>query len=580
MRHPSLTLLFDAGARAAFQMLAGTAGLGSPPERQALFPRYARYYVALARLPRRARRALQRRWRRSLAAIALLLTLGQAPALAATLTVAPGAAPDIVPDGSCSLIEAIENANVDARTHADCLSGSGADTIVLPAASTQTLTQVHNSTYGATGLPVIGSAVTIDGNGSTIKRNSTAPQFRILAVNFPGNLTVKESTVSGGNTADSGGGILGGALTLMNSTVSGNTAGSGGGIYGGAPTLMNSIVSGNYARLDGGGVSNRGTATLTKSTVSGNSAGGRGGGLFNDDNGTLTLTNSTISGNSTSSNGGGVFNDSYLGPQRRFYGTVTLTNSTVYGNSAAGGGGGLHNLARLFLTNSTVSGNMTAGNGGGVDTPYGTITLTNSTVTGNRSGGTGGGVHMDSQSLYESSILTLDRTLVSGNTAPAGPEISNTPGAYGSATVIANNFNLLGHSGFSNAQVFSGFTPGATDLTPTSDGAAPKALDTILDTALADNGGATKTHALVLGSPAIDAVETGCPPPATDQRGISRPQALACDIGAFEGAIPRTADLAIGLSDAPDPVPVDGQLLYTFTAERRPGGGHGRTGQR
>ena len=51
------------------------------------------------RLPRKARRALQRRWRGSLAPVALLLALGEAPALAATLTVAPGVAPDIVPDG-------------------------------------------------------------------------------------------------------------------------------------------------------------------------------------------------------------------------------------------------------------------------------------------------------------------------------------------------------------------------------------------------------------------------------------------------------------------------------------------------
>jgi len=133
------------------------------------------------------------------------------------------------------------------------------------------------------------------------------------------------------------------------------------------------------------------------------------------------------------------------------------------------------------------------------------------------------------------------------------------------STFIADDFNLVGHSGLSNAQAFSGFTPGATDLTATSDGAAPKALGAILDTILADNGGPTKTHALFAGSPAIDAVETGCPPPATDQRGVSRTQEISCDIGAFEGAIPRTADLAIGLTDAPDPVPVDGQLLYTFT---------------
>ncbi len=51
----------------------------------ALWPRFAGYYQGLARLPRKARRALQRQWRRSLGGLALLLALGQAPALAATI---------------------------------------------------------------------------------------------------------------------------------------------------------------------------------------------------------------------------------------------------------------------------------------------------------------------------------------------------------------------------------------------------------------------------------------------------------------------------------------------------------------
>ena len=48
---------------------------------------------------------------------------------------------------------------------------------------------------------------------------------------------------------------------------------------------------------------------------------------------------------------------------------------------------------------------------------------------------------------------------------------------------------------------------------------------------LQDNGGPTPTHALLLGSPAIDA-SSACP--ATDQRGVTRPQGAGCDIGAFE----------------------------------------------
>ena len=64
-----------------------------------LLPRVLGYYTRLCALPRRTRRALMRQWRRSLSAIALLLALGQAPALAATIAVAPGISPAINADG-------------------------------------------------------------------------------------------------------------------------------------------------------------------------------------------------------------------------------------------------------------------------------------------------------------------------------------------------------------------------------------------------------------------------------------------------------------------------------------------------
>ena len=49
---------------------------------------------------------------------------------------------------------------------------------------------------------------------------------------------------------------------------------------------------------------------------------------------------------------------------------------------------------------------------------------------------------------------------------------------------------------------------------------------------LADNGGPTLTHALLAGSPAIDAAVAACP--ATDQRGIARPLGAGCDVGSVE----------------------------------------------
>ena len=97
-------------------------------------------------------------------------------------------------------------------------------------------------------------------------------------------------------------------------------------------------------------------------------------------------------------------------------------------------------------------------------------------------------------------------------------------------TVTADAFNLFGVDGVAGV---TGFTPGPTDLVP----AAGVQLPDILDPVLADNGGYTLTHALVPGSPAVDAVPTDCGPPATDQRGVPRPQGAACDIGALEVAL-------------------------------------------
>ncbi len=61
---------------------------------------------------------------------------------------------------------------------------------------------------------------------------------------------------------------------------------------------------------------------------------------------------------------------------------------------------------------------------------------------------------------------------------------------------------------------------------------------------LQGNGGPTPTRALLPGSPAIHhGTNIGCP--ATDQRGITRPQAGICDIGAYEFVFPITMYLPL-----------------------------------
>lgn len=110
-----------------------------------------------------------------------------------------------------------------------------------------------------------------------------------------------------------------------------------------------------------------------------------------------------------------------------------------------------------------------------------------------------------------------------------------------------------------------GVTPGATDITATSDGTDPTPLASILNTTLADNGGDTLTHALVSDSPAIDVIAIDgsvCDPPnTTDQRGAPRANGAgaggsACDIGAFEFASTPTAITLSNVtanSDSADP---------------------------
>jgi hypothetical protein len=241
MRHLSHPFVLDAHPQAAWP--APLAATGQTPDlrpdlgprHREMLPRVAAYYTQLQALPRRVRRALQRQLGLPLATLALWLALGQLPALAATIPVG----------GPCTLVDAIVAANTDTAT-GGCAAGRGADTVVLPAGSTHTLTSVHNDTYGPTGLPVIRSVITIAGQGSTITRAEGAPEFRLLAVNGTGDLTLQETTVSGGAAISQGGGgvLNNGTLTLTHSTISGNSADTEGGgvwIYGGGFDLARTL---------------------------------------------------------------------------------------------------------------------------------------------------------------------------------------------------------------------------------------------------------------------------------------------------------------------------------------------------
>jgi hypothetical protein len=189
---------------------------------------------------------------------------------------------------------------------------------------------------------------------------------------------------------------------------------------------------------------------------------------------------------------------------------------TLRSNRAGNGGGGIANHGDLTLTNVTLS---STGSDvyGSLYNLAGTATLLNVTVYGGTSPGlyTGGIYNAGGTVSLEKSIIA------SGGTYP------NCTGAI---TSLGRNLD--------SSDGECGYDAGLGDLKNTDPMLAP----------LGDYGGATSTHALLFGSPAVDAAgDVGCPP--TDQRGFGRPVdgdddgAAFCDIGAFE--LQPTARLSV-----------------------------------
>ena len=240
-----------------------------------------------------------------------------------------------------------------------------------------------------------------------------------------------------------------------------------------------------------------GDLTLNGLTVrNGIDNGAGGGGIYNA--GALTVSNATISANSAN-NGDGMYN---------YFSNATLTNVTFSGNSATVSGGGMYNdSSSATLTNVTFSGNS-ASNGGGMFNFSSSPTLTNVTFSGN-SASVGGGMYNDSSS----------------------PTLKNTIIANSSGGDCVNNGSTLNASSSNN--LIEGTGADACGLTDGGNGNII-GVDPNLDATLADNGGSTQTHALLNGSPAINAGDNAtCA--TTDQRDITRAgKGPNCDIGAYE----------------------------------------------
>ncbi|HNT78846.1 MAG TPA: choice-of-anchor Q domain-containing protein [Anaerolineae bacterium] len=251
-----------------------------------------------------------------------------------------------------------------------------------------------------------------------------------------------------------------------------------------------------------------GVVTLNHLTIVNFDCFNSGGAIYNE--GSLTLQADTFAHN-WGAYGGALYNA----------GVMTVTGSALTDNGAAYLGGAIYNTGALLVVNSTIADNgIYRGGGGGIYT-QGALTLTNSTLVGNRANPAWGG-----GGLYNAGELHYYNTLIGRNSAGDCANVN---------VIVANVHNLV------------------------EDGSCAAALSGDPRLALlADNGGGTQTLALLADSPAIDAGDAGACPTA-DQRGMARPQGMACDIGAYEAAL----TLGYWVAPAPD-APYRSMVTYTL----------------
>lgn len=211
-------------------------------------------------------------------------------------------------------------------------------------------------------------------------------------------------------------------------------------------------------------------------------------------------------------------------------GNTTINQCVIANNfgSFAGGGVGLLST-NATITNTTFSGNSTPLQGSAINAQGSTLTISNSTFSGNQITGTNGNAGAISH-FANGQSMTLTNVTFSGNTSASvfgggAALVSQNPGSYRN-TIFSGQSPQISGSGASSlgnniCSDGSGGLSAAGDLPNTNP----------LLAALGSYGGPNQTHALLPGSPAINAgTSTGAP--TTDQRGISR--VGTTDIGAYE----------------------------------------------
>jgi hypothetical protein len=324
------------------------------------------------------------------------------------------------------------------------------------------------------------------------------------------------------------------ALNLRNLTVSnGSNQVSGYKIAGGACILSNAYVTLDHASV-------RDCKAIGE--------GAYGGAILSPG---LLMYTSTLSGNTAIGSAIPTLTASYGGGAFAYRGTAVLYDSTVSGNRAVGDPGhafGTYDTgAGIFTDNggyfgrSTISGNYTDGTGGGVAT-HGPLLVVDSTISGNTAKlKSGGGLF-----ARLNGDLVIASSTIADNTAPKGGGVYVARPAAGD--IVLQSSIIAGNRLNDVALAYAGTISGANNLVVTSSNATLPA-DTLNEDPhllpLASNGGPTQTHALPIGSIAIDR-GNNIGALAIDQRGEPRVVGTAADIGAYErAAVPIVTPIAV-----------------------------------
>jgi len=269
---------------------------------------------------------------------------------------------------------------------------------------------------------------------------------------------------------------------------------------------------------------------------------GDGGNIYNcgyPHNASITISDSVIVGGRVRRGHG---NDGYGGAIYNCAdSTVTIINTTISGNRAEVGGA-ICNGGKLTIRNSTFSDNNVRQDKAGAIANYGLVVIDNSTFSRNnsRSIGRGGAIQNGGILYHAAGTLIISNSTFSGNEAGGGGGIFNVKG---SRTVLQNSIVANNLGGNCSGSLTSRGYNLSSDASCTFNGTGDL-NDTDPDLGhLQNNGGPTRTMALLQGSPAIDSGNPGgCTDNRghlleTDQRGKPRPDkedSGGCDRGAYE----------------------------------------------